>query len=134
MAIEIFCPFCGSKTNTRTSQRPSLLLVQASVNCPNCGQLKAEFIGQLTNVKRAVYIDCPEVNQWEKNEKEQLKEEGKRPLTNEERLSKLKQDASKQKWLFADDEKPKQEEAPTVREKTPLERQQARRSVSNRYQ
>lgn len=133
MAIEIFCPFCGSKTNTRTSERPSLLLVQATVNCPNCGQLKAEFIGQLTNVKRAVYIDCPEVTRWEKTEKEQLKEAGKRPLTNEERLNKLKQDASGQKWLFVDEEaEAKAKER--AREKTPLERQQARQAVSARYQ
>ena len=78
-------------------------------------------MGQLTNVKRAVFIDCPEVNRWEKSEKEILKEQGKNAPTNEERLAKLKQDASGQKWLFTE-EKPQ-------REISPLERQAKRQAL-----
>lgn len=121
MGVEIKCPFCGGRASIRTSERPSLLTVKASVFCSNCNQLKGEFVGQLTNVKRAVFIDCPEVNQWEKSEKETLKEQGKNAPTNEERLAKLKQDASGQKWLFAE-EKPQ-------REISPLERQAKRQAL-----
>lgn len=121
MGVEIKCPFCGGRASIRTSERPSLLTVKASVFCPNCNQLKGEFVGQLTNVKRAVFIDCPEVNRWEKSEKEMLKEQGKSAPTNEERLAKLKQDASGQKWLFAE-EKPQ-------REISPLERQAKRQAL-----
>lgn len=90
MALEIKCPFCGGSCNIRTSERPTLLTVQAKVYCKNCGTLNADFIGQLTNVKRALFIDCPEAERWSKTEKEQIEEEGKRPLTNEQRVAQFK--------------------------------------------
>ncbi|MGX3020488.1 transcriptional regulator [Ursidibacter sp. B-7004-1] len=90
MALEIRCPFCGGKCNIRTSERPTLLTVQAKIYCQNCGTLQADFVGQLTNVKRALFIDCNEAERWSKTEKEQIQEDGKRPLTNDERIAQFR--------------------------------------------
>lgn len=90
MALEIKCPFCGGKCNIRTSERPTILTVQAKVYCHNCGTLSADFVGQLTNVKRALFIDCPEAERWSKTEKEQIAEDGRKPLSNEERVKQFK--------------------------------------------
>lgn len=88
--LTLFCPFCGGKAVIRTSSRPSILTVQAKVNCSNCGQLKAEFVGQLTNIQRAVFVEAPEVSQWEKTEKELIKEGKIKAQSNAERLNALK--------------------------------------------
>lgn len=90
MALSILCPFCGGVTRIRTSERPTLLTVQATLNCPNCGQLKADFVGQITNIKRAVYVDCDEANRWEKPEKELIKEGKIQAKDNAQRLAELK--------------------------------------------
>lgn len=106
MALNIKCPFCGGSCNIRTSERPTLLTVQAQVYCRSCGTLKADFVGQLTNIKRALFIDCPEAERWSKTEKEQIQEDGKRPLTNEERVAQFRA-GKDQPDLFADDTIPK---------------------------
>lgn len=98
MALSILCPFCGGVTRIRTSERPTLLTVQTTLNCPNCGQLKADFVGQITNIKRAVYIDCEEANRWEKPEKELIKEGKIQAKDNAQRLQELK---GAQQDLFA---------------------------------
>ncbi|MEH8044895.1 transcriptional regulator [Gallibacterium anatis] len=90
MHINVKCPFCGGNCQVRTSDKPSLLTVKAQVYCPNCGGLRADFMGQLTNIKRAIYIDCPEAGKWEKPEKQLIKEQGKTPITNEMRLEHLR--------------------------------------------
>ncbi|HDL3434387.1 TPA: transcriptional regulator, partial [Mannheimia haemolytica] len=66
--LSIICPFCGNTARIRGSSRPSLLSYQAQLTCSNCGQLKADFVGQLINIKRAVFIECDEANQWDKPE------------------------------------------------------------------
>lgn len=76
--------------NVRTSERPTLLTIQAELFCPVCNQIRASFVGQIMNVRRAVFIDCPEANTWDKPEKELLKEKGVKPLTNEQRIQLLK--------------------------------------------
>ncbi|OOF37382.1 transcriptional regulator [Rodentibacter heidelbergensis] len=88
--LTIYCPFCGHKVGIRTSSKLSLLVTSARLYCPQCNQLQAEFVGQITNIRRAVFVDCPEANGWEKSEKELLKEAGMKPMTNEERLAQLK--------------------------------------------
>lgn len=90
VGLSIICPFCGGRASIRDSNRVGLLAYQALVKCHNCGTLKADFVGQLTNVRRAVYIDCPESKSWDKPENEWLKEKGIRKLTNEERIKQLK--------------------------------------------
>lgn len=87
--LEINCPFCGSKTRIRTSEKQSLLTVKAQLNCPNCGQLKADFVGQICNIKRAVFIDCEDANHWEKPEKELIKEGKIQAKDNAQRLKEL---------------------------------------------
>lgn len=71
-----------------------------TIYCPSCGQLNADFVGQISNIKRAVYVDCPEANNWEKTEKETLQEKGIKPMTNEERLAQLKGQDKAQGKLF----------------------------------
>lgn len=87
--LTIYCPFCGHKAGIRTSAKLSLLVTTARIYCPQCNQLQAEFTGQITNIRRAVFVDCPEANTWEKSEKETLKEKGIKPMTNDERLAQL---------------------------------------------
>ncbi|WGE51330.1 transcriptional regulator [Actinobacillus equuli subsp. haemolyticus] len=119
--LEIKCPFCGGSAGIRTSERPSLLTVQAQIYCARCGQLKADFVGQLTNIKRAVFIDCPEANSWEKTENELLKENKLAPMSNEERIKQLKAENTQLSFL--------------PREKTPAERIEARANLNrlNRF-
>ncbi|OOF57319.1 transcriptional regulator [Rodentibacter myodis] len=94
--LTIYCPFCGHKAGIRTSGKLSLLVTSARLYCPQCNQLQAEFIGQITNIRRAVFVDCPEASNWEKSEKELLKEAGIKPMTNEERLARLKESGNAQ--------------------------------------
>ena len=75
--LTIYCPFCGQRAGIRTTEKLSLLVTKARIYCPSCGQLNADFVGQISNIKRAVYVDCPEANNWEKTEKETLQENGK---------------------------------------------------------
>lgn len=96
--LSITCPFCGGVANIRNSLRPTLLTVQAQVNCSRCGQLKAEFVGQLTNIKRAVFIECDEANQWDKPERELIKEGKIQGKDNAQRLKELR---GSQQDLFA---------------------------------
>lgn len=103
--LTIKCPFCGGRCSIRTSERPSILTVKADIYCNNCGTLSADFVGQLVNVKRAVFIDCPEVSNWSKTEKEQINEDGKRPLSNAERVKQLKE--GKQPDLFKGEPDPR---------------------------
>ena len=112
MALSIHCPFCGHSCRIRTSNRPTLLTVQASLNCPHCGQLKADFVGQITNIKRAVYVDCEEANRWEKPEKELIKEGKIQPKDNDQRLKELK---GTQQDLFAPKGKPPEKMTPAER-------------------
>ena len=98
--LTIYCPFCGHKASIRTSSKLSLLVTSARIYCPQCNQLQAEFVGQITNIKRAVFVDCPEANTWEKNEKELLKEEGIKTMSNDERLAQIKAVAKAQGNLF----------------------------------
>ncbi|MFZ7108556.1 transcriptional regulator [Avibacterium avium] len=101
MAINIKFPFCGGDTKTRTSHKPSLLSVKATIYCPNCGQLKAQFMGQLYEVKRAVYIDCPEAQKWNETEKEQIDKGTLKAVSNQERLDSLmKKEEPQQKFKF----------------------------------
>lgn len=99
-SFNLNCPFCGGAIRTRTSERPTLLTVKAKVNCPNCGQLKADFVGQLCNIKRAVFVDCEEANQWEKTEKELIAEGKITRKTNKQRLDELR---GEQVDLFSDE-------------------------------
>lgn len=88
--LKLPCPVCDAQMSIRTSSRPTLLTVQAECFCPVCNQIRASFVGQIMNVRRAVFIDCPEANTWDKPEKELLKEKGVKPLTNEQRIQLLK--------------------------------------------
>lgn len=72
--LKIKCPFCGNTTRIRSSERPTLLSVKAYITCPSCGELKAEFVGELINVRKAIFIDCNEVHLWDKPEQELMKE------------------------------------------------------------
>lgn len=129
MGMDIKCPFCGHSARIRTSEKLSLLVTRAQVYCPTCNQLKAEFVGQLTNIKRAVYVDCPEANHWDKTEKETLQEKGIKPLTNDERLAQIKAGGQSDLQMFLPPQiKPCKPNAG----KTPLERQQARRNLTAR--
>ena len=98
--LTIYCPFCGQRAGIRTTEKLSLLVTKARIYCPSCGQLNADFVGQISNIKRAVYVDCPEANNWEKTEKETLQEKGIKPMTNEERLAQLKGQDKPQGKLF----------------------------------
>ncbi|OBX08526.1 hypothetical protein QV08_04805 [Gallibacterium salpingitidis] len=119
MALTIKCPFCGSDCRIRTSDNPSLLTVKAQIYCANCNELKADFIGQITNVKRAIYIDCPEAQRWEKPEKELIREQGKKPISNDERIQYLKRGEA-QPDLF---------QTPPKKPLTPLERIERREKL-----
>lgn len=121
--LEIKCPFCGGKCSVRTSERPTLLSIRATVYCRSCGTLKADFIGQLTNVKRALFLDCPQAERWSKTEKEQIKEDGKKPLSNEERLRQFRA-GKDQPDLFESDSEPQ-------KPLTPAERVELRKSVQH---
>ncbi|KMK50516.1 hypothetical protein RO21_11285 [[Actinobacillus] muris] len=125
MAINVKCPFCGNATQTRTSWQTGILSLQASVYCPKCGGLKADFVGQLINVKRAVFVDAPETAKWDKTEQE-LQAENRLPkISNEERLACIR-NGEKQPDLF----KPKQaEEKPDL---TPQARVERRKKLQNR--
>lgn len=123
--LEIKCPFCGRSARIRNSERPSLLSVQAQVNCPNCGQLKAVFVGQLINIKRAVYIDCEDASKWDKPENELIKEGKIQGKDNDQRLRELR---GTQQDLFAQGPK----ELPPEKI-TPAERVALRASVANRH-
>lgn len=123
--LEIKCPFCGSSARIRKSERPSLLSVQAQVNCPNCGQLKAQFVGQLINIKRAVYIDCEDASKWDKPENELIKEGKIQGKDNAQRLRELR---GSQQDLFA--QKPKELPPEKV---TPAERVALRASLSKTH-
>lgn len=118
MGLTINCPFCGANCRIRTSEKPSLLTIRARIYCSNCGELRADFVGQLTNIKRAVYVDCPESQHWEKPERELLKEQGKKPLKNTERLQYI-QRGEKQPDLFSKE--------PEKKILTPLERVERRK-------
>ncbi|GAB1671738.1 DnaJ-like cysteine-rich domain-containing protein [Mannheimia haemolytica] len=96
--LSITCPFCGGIARIRNSHRPTLLSVQAQVNCSHCGQLKADFVGQLINIKRAVFIECDEANQWDKPENELIKEGKIQGKDNAQRLKELR---GSQQDLFA---------------------------------
>ena len=98
--LTIYCPFCGQRAGIRTTEKLSLLVSKARIYCPSCGQLNADFVGQISNIKRAVYVDCPEENNLEKTEKETLQEKGIKPMTNEERLAQLKGQDKSQGKLF----------------------------------
>ena len=67
---------------------------------PKVGKFNADFVGQISNIKRAVYVDCHEANNWDKTEKETLQEKGIKPMTNEERLAQLKGQDKAQGKLF----------------------------------
>ena len=58
--LTIYCPFCGQRAGIHTTEKLSLLVTKARIYCPSCGQLNADFVGQISNIKRAVYVDCPE--------------------------------------------------------------------------
>ncbi|UQX78654.1 transcriptional regulator [Mannheimia haemolytica] len=96
--LSIICPFCGNTARIRGSSRPSLLSYQAQLTCSNCGQLKADFVGQLINIKRAVFIECDEANQWDKPENELIKEGKIQGKDNAQRLKELR---GSQQDLFA---------------------------------
>lgn len=100
MGLTIYCPFCGHKAGIRTSDKLSLLVTKARIYCPQCNQLQAEFVGQITNIKRAVFVECPEANNWEKTEKEILQETGQKPMSNEERIAQIKAAGNTQGKLF----------------------------------
>lgn len=128
MGLSIKCPFCGGEAAIRTSERPSLLSVQAKLQCNRCGDFKGDFIGQIINVKRAVFVDCPEVNQWDKSENEYLKEKGLKKKSNEEHLADLKGQAvkeAKQQLSFFERELPPERE-----DKQPLTRMEKRAKVA----
>lgn len=120
--LEINCPFCGSKIRIRTSERPTLLTIKAQLNCPHCGQLKADFVGQICNIKRAVFIDCEDANHWEKPEKELIKEGKIKAKDNAQRLKELQ---GNQADLFA----PKPPTLPPEKF-SPVERMARRASVA----
>lgn len=88
--LEIKCPFCGGSARIRTSERPTILSIKAQVYCSDCGQLKADFFGQIANIRRAVFVECNEANNWEKTEKELIKEGKIQAKSNEQRLKELK--------------------------------------------
>lgn len=119
--ITLNCPFCGYRCNVRTSERPTLLTVTATLNCSNCGQLKADFVGQITNIKRAVFIDCDEASQWNSTEKEQIQAGKIKAKDNAQRLAELK---GEQEDLFKDKSTLPPEKM------TPLERMARRASVA----
>lgn len=107
VGLTIQCPFCGKRAGIRTSKRESLLVITADLYCSNCNKLKAKFMGEITEIKRAIYVDCPESAKWDKPESEIIKEK-------------------EAKGEQAD----AQQKAP--REKTPLERILARQSLTPR--
>ena len=57
MALTIKCPNCGASMNIRTSDRPTPTTVQAIVYCPHCADVKAQFVGELTNIQRATWTE-----------------------------------------------------------------------------
>lgn len=95
MSIAIFCPLCGGKTSTRRSYRPTLSTVTAKLYCSQCGELEADFEGQITNIRRAVFVDVPEASRWEKPEKELIQEGKIKAKSNEQRLKELKGEGEK---------------------------------------
>lgn len=58
-------------------------------------------MGQLYEVKRAVYIDCPEAQKWNETEKEQIDKGTLKAVSNQERLDSLmKKEEPQQKFKF----------------------------------
>ncbi|MCX7208434.1 MAG: hypothetical protein NT086_21105 [Proteobacteria bacterium] len=63
MAVEIHCPYCNSKTHTRTSVRITPTATTAQVGCRCCGaRLKVGF--QITEARVAKYSEDQEVFKW----------------------------------------------------------------------
>ncbi|MDP8170556.1 hypothetical protein QJU96_04540 [Pasteurella skyensis] len=61
MAVNIYCPLCGHKTNTRTSDRPTDTTVTAQIYCPSCGDFKGDFVGEISRIKTAKWNDDAEI-------------------------------------------------------------------------
>lgn len=47
MAVEVFCPSCGGKTSTRTSEEVTILVKKAKLVCRSCGR-HSDFTGEIT--------------------------------------------------------------------------------------
>ncbi|NHQ84904.1 hypothetical protein HA050_02105 [Iodobacter sp. HSC-16F04] len=63
MAVEIHCPYCNSKTHTRTSVRITPTATTAQIGCRCCGaRLKVGF--QITEARVAKYSEDHEVFKW----------------------------------------------------------------------
>lgn len=63
MAVEIFCPYCNSKTNTRDSHRTSPTSAAAEVKCRNCDS-KFDITIQFGRSRRPHFVDDLEVFKW----------------------------------------------------------------------
>ncbi|MDG6881257.1 Uncharacterised protein [Phocoenobacter uteri] len=61
MAVNIYCPLCGHKTHTRTSDRPTKTTVTAQLYCTGCGDFKGDFVGEITRIKTAKWNDDAEI-------------------------------------------------------------------------
>ncbi|MEG9530172.1 transposase [Mannheimia indoligenes] len=65
--LKILCPFCGKPTKIRSSERPSAEITIAYVSCHYCGEFQGKFMGELVDIKKAVFIDYKDDQQWGKN-------------------------------------------------------------------
>lgn len=66
--LKILCPFCGKPTKIRSSERPSAEITIAYVYCHYCGKFQGKFMGEFVDIKKAVFIDYKDDQQWEKIE------------------------------------------------------------------
>ncbi|WP_445351654.1 PaaD-like zinc ribbon domain-containing protein [Iodobacter fluviatilis] len=63
MAVEIFCPYCNSKTNTRDSHRTSPTSVAAAVRCRECSA-RFEVTIQFSRSHIPNFVEDLEVFKW----------------------------------------------------------------------